>query len=221
MWVVNLRLRCQELLLALEAQHAREQEKREISEPGTPVSPPRSPSPASSLSSLSTASTRTAVPSSRAENSLHPKPTRRPSVSSTSAISDTTVTKANPRRRHDQSTPRGSPSASRVRSSRIARTQSADQSLATIQPPSSSALIRSYFSHYFTPGRVATLSILFFILPLLSWIIRRRRRVQVPAASTTDLVRRRLLGDSIVRQLWHELVRAILDTVKMGGGGLV
>jgi hypothetical protein len=69
-----------------------------------------------------------------------------------------------------------------------------------------------------------TISILFFLLPLLSLIIRKRRRAQAPVVSTVDLVRRRLSearGDSIVRRFWGELVRAILDTVKMGGGGLV
>ncbi|OAX42195.1 hypothetical protein K503DRAFT_734196 [Rhizopogon vinicolor AM-OR11-026] len=225
--------RRRELLLALEAQRGREQEKREIQKPETPqaflapISPPRSPSPASSSSSLSTISTRTAVPSSRTESSPRPKLTRRQSASSTSAVSDTTITRASPRHRpnHDQNTPRGSPSTSRVRSSRIPRALPTDnQSLATTQPPSSSALIRSYFSHYFTPGRIATLSVLFFLIPVLSLIIRRRRRSQMPVVSTADQVRRRLLearGDSILRQLWGEMVRAILDTVRMGGGGLV
>ncbi|KAG2140599.1 hypothetical protein DEU56DRAFT_870922 [Suillus clintonianus] len=206
------------LNVALDAQHAqarestrRETPKLETPPSPTPIPPSRSLSPASSSSSLSTTSTRTAVPASP-----RPKLTRQQSASSTSAVSDATVTRS-PRHRHDQSMPQGSPSASGVRTSRIL---SVDDSLTTAQPPSSLALIRSYFSHYFTANRIATLSVLFFLIPLLSMIIRRRRRFETPA----DLVRRRLLearGDSIVRRLWNELSRAILDTVRMGGGGLV
>ncbi|KAG0693177.1 hypothetical protein DFH29DRAFT_1084353 [Suillus ampliporus] len=212
-----------ELYLALEAQHGRVQEstrretpKPEFSPSPIQIPPPRSPSPASSSSSssLSTTSTRTAVPASP-----RPKLTRQQSASSTSAVSDVTVTRS-PRHRHDQNTPRGSPSASRIRTSRITRVLSADNSPATSQPPTSFALIRSYFKHYFTANRMATLAVLFFLIPFLSLIVRRRRRVETPA----DQVRRKLLqarGDSIVRRFWNELMRAVLDTVRMGGGGLV
>ncbi|KAG2138329.1 hypothetical protein DEU56DRAFT_912487 [Suillus clintonianus] len=210
-----------ELFLALEALHAQAQEstRRETPKPETPPSPtpalpPRSLSPASSSSSLSTTSTRTAVPASP-----RPKIIRRQSTSSASAVSDATVTRS-PRHRHGKSTPRGSPSTSLLRASRIPRNLPVDHSLATVQPPTSLSLIRSYFSHYFTANRIVTLSVLFFLIPLLSLIIRRRRRIETPA----DQVRRRLLearGDSIARQLWNELVRAVLDTVRMGGGGLV
>ncbi|KAG2159022.1 uncharacterized protein EDB93DRAFT_1075588 [Suillus bovinus] len=207
-----------ELYLALEVQHAealeykkRETPKREIPPSPTPIPPLRSLSPASSSSSLSTTSTRTAVPASP-----RPKLTRQQSACSTSAVSDVTVTRS-PRHRHNQSMPRGSSSTSGVY---ISRLPPVDHSLATVQPPTSLALIRSYFNHYFTTTRLAALSILFFLIPFLSLILRRRRRLETPA----DLVRRRLLearGDSIVRRLWNELVRAILDTVRMGGGGLV
>ncbi|KAG1877284.1 hypothetical protein F4604DRAFT_1733341 [Suillus subluteus] len=171
----------------------------------------RSLSPASSSSSLSTTSTRTAVPASP-----RPKLTRQQSTSSTSAVLDSTVTRS-PRHRYNQSKPRGSSSASGVRISHVLPT---DRSLVTAQPPTSLALIRSYFHHYFTANRLATLSVLFFLIPLMSLILRRRRRLETPA----DLVRRRLSearGDSIARRLWNELVRAVLDTVRMGGGGLV
>ncbi|KAG1826647.1 hypothetical protein EV424DRAFT_1390283 [Suillus variegatus] len=204
-----------ELHLALEAQHAQalESTKRETPKPEPPPSPIpipplRSLSPASSSSSLSTTSTRTAVPASP-----RPKLTRQQSASSTSAVSDVTVTRS-PRYGHNQSMPRGSSSASAVR---ISHLPPVDHNLATAQPPTSLALIRSYFNHYFTANRIATLSVLFFLIPLLSLILRRRQRLETPA----DLVRRRLLearGDSIVRQLWNELVRAVLDTVRMGSG---
>ncbi|KAG2151699.1 hypothetical protein BD769DRAFT_1658133 [Suillus cothurnatus] len=209
-----------ELHLALEAQHAQalESTRRETSKPEAPPSPapipaPRSLSPASSSSSssLSTTSTRTAVPVSS-----RPKLTRQQSASSASAVSDTTVTRS-PRHHYNQSMPRGSSSASGIR---ISRVPPVDHNLATVRPPTSLALIRSYFNHYFTANRIATLSFLFFLIPLMSLILRRRRRLETPA----DLVRRRLLearGDSIARRLWNELVRAVLDTVRMGGGGLV
>ncbi|KAG1737752.1 hypothetical protein EDB19DRAFT_1985045 [Suillus lakei] len=196
-----------ELFLALDALHAQAQEstRRETLKPDilpstTPTLSPRSLSPASSSSSLSTTSTRTAVPVSP-----RPKITRQQSASSKSAVSDATITKS-PRQ------PSFAPPAS-------PRDLPVDHGLATANPPTSLALIRSYLSHYFTAKKIATLFIL-FLIPLLSLIIRRRRRVETPA----DQVRRRLLearGDSIARRLWNELVRAVLDTVRMGGGGLV
>ncbi|KAG1825623.1 uncharacterized protein BJ212DRAFT_1443705 [Suillus subaureus] len=207
-----------ELHLALDAQHAhtlesirRETPKPETTPSPTPIPPLRSLSPASSSSSLSTTSTRTAVPASP-----RPKLTRQQSTTSTSAVSDSTVTKS-PRHRYNQSMPRGSSSASGVRTPRILPV---DHSLATAQPPTSLALLRYYFNHYFTANRIATLLVLFFLIPFMSLILRRRRRLETPA----DLVRRRLLearGDSFARRLWNELVRAVLDTVRMGGGGLV
>ncbi|KAG1743997.1 uncharacterized protein EDB91DRAFT_206857 [Suillus paluster] len=174
------------------------------------IPPPRSPSSSSSSLSLSTTSTRTAVSASPS-----PKITRQQSGSSTSAVSDVTVTKY-PRHRHDQSTLRGSTSTSRVRNSRISRVLSVDDSFATAQPSTYFALIRSYFRRYFTANRIVTLIIFFFIIPLLSLIIQRQRqrRIETPA----DQVRRRLLqarGDSIARRVWNELVRAVLDTVRI------
>jgi hypothetical protein len=80
------------------------------------------------------------------------------------------------------------------------------------QPPSSDVISTAISQQ--------TLSVLFFIIPLISLILQRRRRLEIPA----DLIQRRLLeahGKSIARQLWNELVRAVLDTVRMGGGGLV
>ncbi|KAG2741557.1 hypothetical protein P692DRAFT_20859272 [Suillus brevipes Sb2] len=207
-----------ELFLAIEALHAQAQEstrqqtpKPETSSSITSILPPRSLSSASSSSSLSTTSTRTAVPVSPC-----PKTARQQSTSS--IVSDTTVTRS-PRDRHDKSTPRGSPSPSLIRAPRISRDLAVDRNPTTAQPSTSLALIRSYFSHYFTVNKIATLSIL-VLIPFLFSIFRRRRHVETPM----DQVRRRLLearGDSIVRRLWNELVRAVLDTVRMGGGGLV
>ncbi|KIK45377.1 hypothetical protein CY34DRAFT_801744 [Suillus luteus UH-Slu-Lm8-n1] len=211
--------RC-ELFLAIEALHAQAQDgtRQQSPKPETSPSiistpPPRSLSSTSSSSSLSTTSTRTAVPVSSCPKTARQQPT-------SSIVSDTTVTRSPRRHRHDKSTPRGSPNPNLLRASRISRDLAVDHNPTTAQPSTSLSLIRSYFSHYFTVNKIATLSILFFLIPLLFSIIRRRRHVETPM----DQVRRRLLearGDSIVRRLWNELVRAVLDTVRMGGGGLV
>jgi len=73
--------------------------------------------------------------------------------------------------------------------------------------------------------------LLFVLIPLLSWALRiRHRRRKVAAAvmtpSNVDLVRRRLQVASasdanIVTRLWRESLRAVVDTVKMAGSGLV
>ncbi|KAG1908570.1 uncharacterized protein F5891DRAFT_1273146 [Suillus fuscotomentosus] len=168
-----------ELHLALEAQHTqalestkRETPKHEPPPSPIPIPPLRSLSSASSSSSLSTTSTRTAVPASH-----RPKLTRQQSASSTSAVSDVTVTRS-PRHHHNQSMPQGSSSASAVH---ISHLPPVDHNLATAQPPTSLVFIRSYFNHYFTANRIATLSVLFFLVPLLSLVLRRRRRLETPA----------------------------------------
>ncbi|KAG1869452.1 hypothetical protein DFJ58DRAFT_723312 [Suillus subalutaceus] len=105
----------------------------------TPIPQLRSISLTSSSSSLSTTSTRTAVPAPP-----RPKLARQQSASSTSAISDSTITRS-PRRRYNQSMPRRSSSASGVH---IFRISPVDHSVATAQLPTSPALFRSYFNHY-------------------------------------------------------------------------
>ncbi|KAG1836269.1 hypothetical protein DFJ58DRAFT_174002 [Suillus subalutaceus] len=202
--------------MPLEAQHAhalestwRETPRFETPPSPTPIPPLRylSPASSSSSSSLSITSTRTVPASPR------PKLTRQQFASSTSAVLDSTVSRS-PCHRYNQSMPRGSSS-----SVRISRVPPVDDSLATAQPPTSLALIRSYSNHYFTANRIATLSVLFFLIPIMSLILRRWQRLETPL----DLVQRRLSearGDSIARRLWNELVRAIFNTVRMGGGGL-
>ncbi|KIJ66931.1 hypothetical protein HYDPIDRAFT_26348 [Hydnomerulius pinastri MD-312] len=193
------------------------------------VVPPRSPSPApsasSSHSSLSTTSNRTAVPLSRADSGPSKLRRRDSAVSSSSATSDATVTKRSSSRQHPKThtaTPRASPSTSVSRSSRVIREPLIGT---TGQPPSTLALIKAYLRNYFTANRLTTLSILFLLLPLVSYFIRLRRIRTISApVSTADQVKRRLLearGDSVVRRLWNEVAGAILDTVRMGGGGLV
>ena len=186
------------------------------------VAPPRFPSPtpsaSSSSSSLSTISNRTAVPLFGPSKLSQ----RQRSGSSTSATSDVTVTKSPSRTnpRDPRSTPRASPRASVVRG--------LQNSVATTgQSPGTLAVIRESLRAYFTTNRLTTLTILFLLLPVVSYIIRRRRARAAPvmaAASTADQVKRRLFdarGGSVLHKLWSEVGRAIWDTVRMGGGGLV
>ncbi|KAF9223723.1 hypothetical protein BS17DRAFT_781107 [Gyrodon lividus] len=192
------------------------------------IVPQRSPSPvpsaSSSSSSLSTISNRTAVPLSRADLGFS-KLRRRGSVaSSISVTSDVTVTKRSSRRHSNNHTPtpRADPSTGVVRSSRIVQ----EPIVGTRgQSPGTLALIKESLRTCFAANRLTTFSILFLLLPLVSYFIRlRRMRAISPPASTADQVKRRLFDtrrDSVLRRLWNEVVRAILDTIQMGGGGLV
>lgn len=86
---------------------------------------------------------------------------------------------------------------------------------------------------YLTTGRLTTLFLLFVVLPLASFLIRKRRRAArianaggaggVAAITNAELVRRRLGGveAGLLRRVWGEVVRAVTDTVKMAGSGLV
>lgn len=188
----------------------------------TPSLRPPSPTPSSSSSSssMSTLSTRTVTPMSRLRSSQsNLKSASTTSVAS--AASNTTVKK----RSFDQNesrTPavRASPSSSLVRKARTSTSV-----VETSEPPNLVSLIRAYLCRYLTVKQFTALSILFFLLPVLSYLIRlRRTRGGSSPASTTDQVKRRLLesrSDSLVRRIWDELVKAVIDTVRMGGSGLV
>jgi hypothetical protein len=174
--------------------------------------PSPSPSASSSNSSLSTISNRTAVPLAGPSKLSQ----RHRSGSSTSVTSDVTVTKS-PSRPNPRSTPRGSPRASVVRGLQNSAVATTGQSPGTL------ALIRESLRAYLTTNRLTTLTILFLLLPLVSYIIRRRRAraAAAPAlASTADQVKRRLFdtrGGSILHKLWSEVGSVIWDTVRMGG----
>ena len=60
---------------------------------------------------------------------------------------------------------------------------------------------------------------------MLSFLFRlRRRRITGVNAGAAEEVRRRLRaaeGKSALGKVWEEAVRAVMDTVKMGGRGLV
>ncbi|KIJ13409.1 hypothetical protein PAXINDRAFT_13747 [Paxillus involutus ATCC 200175] len=191
------------------------------------IVPQRSPSPApstsSSSSSLSTISNRTAVPLFRSDSGF-PKLRQGSGASSISITSDATVTRrsSGQHSKNHTPTPRADPSTSVIRSSRIVQEPLIGT---TGQPPGTLALIKESLRPYLTANRLATLSILFLLLPLVSYSIRLRRMRAVSAPqSTADQVKRRLFDtrrDSVLSRLWNEVIRAILDTVRMGGGGLV
>jgi uncharacterized membrane protein len=81
---------------------------------------------------------------------------------------------------------------------------------------------------YLTSSRVTTFLLLFFLLPLVSLIMRIRRHRRTVSAGAglgaADVVRRRLAngqGQTAIGWIWAEVVKAVSDTVRMGGGGLV
>lgn len=182
------------------------------------VAPPRLPSPtpsaSSSSSSLSTISNRTLTGPSKLGQ-------RQRAGSSTSIASDVTVTK--PTSRQNSRDPRFTPRASSRGS--VVRGLPNSVVATTGQSPSTLTLIKEFLRTYFTGNRLTTLTVIFLLLPVVSFIIRLRRARATPApASTVDQVKRRLFdarGGSVIHKLWSEVGRAIWDTVRMGGGGLV
>ncbi|EIW57266.1 uncharacterized protein TRAVEDRAFT_168912 [Trametes versicolor FP-101664 SS1] len=105
----------------------------------------------------------------------------------------------------------------------------------TARAPSTLALLRAS-AHGLLQGmsraRAFACVVLFVVLPLVSFVLRlRKRRLRVGGTGgaanggTVDAVRRRLRGAEaqrgVVGQVWEEIVRAVLDTVRMAGRGLV
>lgn len=81
-------------------------------------------------------------------------------------------------------------------------------------------------------SKLTALFLLFVVFPIISFVIRaRRRRITGGLAGpggTADAVRRRLraanqgiIGVGFAQRIWEEAVRAVSDTVRMGGRGLV
>lgn len=72
--------------------------------------------------------------------------------------------------------------------------------------------------------------LVFVVVPLLSFVLRVRRTRAAKGGGAgqrgaVEEVRRRLKGGGegkgVVARVWEELVRAVGDTVQMGGRGLV
>ncbi|KAF5341747.1 hypothetical protein D9611_001462 [Ephemerocybe angulata] len=108
----------------------------------------------------------------------------------------------------------------------------------TSTTPNVLSLVRSYLAPHLTTSKITTFVILFILFPLLSWVlrVRHRRRKLAEGAGTpllgaagptnVDLVRKRLQAagssdSSIVVKVGREVLRVVIDTVKMAGRGLV
>jgi hypothetical protein len=194
----------------------------------TPPVIARTPSPASSTSSssLSTTSTHTAVPRTPRPPGSH-SPAR--SVSSSSTVTAGTSKKANGHANgtaQTRSPPRPSMALQQSTSSSMQLTPTMET------PPTFLAVIRAFIGPYLTTSRLTTALLLFVVFPLLSILLhlRRRRRLRQLATdvggaasqSAVVSVQRKLAvaGDKKwLGRLWEEAVRAVVDTIRMGGVG--
>ncbi|KAF9036220.1 hypothetical protein BJ165DRAFT_1507290 [Panaeolus papilionaceus] len=114
---------------------------------------------------------------------------------------------------------------------------------------SSYALIKASLAPYLSRPKLVTFVVLFVLVPLISFVLKVRRRrlmglggaavagagagaagagvTAVATASNAELVRRRLQSVNaavevgMLSRAWGEIVRAIGDTVRMAGSGLV
>lgn len=176
----------------------------------------------------------------------HPSPPATASSSSQSVISTTTSRTITPtttphgsrrdpqgsarlgprRNSRNPSESRSSPHSSRAQSVQPVKSISA-------RPPSASALVRAYLNSmlsHLARSKIFTFILVLVIFPLISVVFRLRRQKMIGANhGPVDDVRRRLRavpnraadGRNAFTAVWDEVVRAILDTVKMGGRGLV
>ncbi|KAF9489448.1 hypothetical protein BDN71DRAFT_1456155, partial [Pleurotus eryngii] len=195
------------------------------------------PSATSTSSSLSTTSTHTAMPSTpRDLRNGRPALQRQRNGSSASLSSTDSTATATPRGQQRRSSSRRSPShhSSSHRSSVSAalpfRSHIQTQQV-EVHPPSAYSLVKAFLQPYFTTSKFTTFFVLFIIFPLVSLFFRVRGRRKIVGSgprgtagiATADLVRKRLQaaeGAGMVGRAWGEVVRAVLDTVKMGGSGL-
>ncbi|KAI0682658.1 hypothetical protein C8T65DRAFT_687261 [Cerioporus squamosus] len=198
--------------------------------PLTSSTPSQSPTPkprephvhsASSSSIASTATSRTITPQSERAR------TKRRAHANGHANGHATP-QAQGESRPRSSTPAAGPSSSVIRRSSLgpAATES------STRPPSTFALIRASLHALVqntSRSRVVLYAVLFVVLPVVSLVFRLRQRrtvVAKGAPGAVEAVRRRLRGvpegqGSAVGRLWEEVARAVVDTVRMAGRGLV
>lgn len=200
-------------------QHQRTQAARQSLPPPAHLSPSRTPSPtpsasSSSSSSLSTTSTHTVVPRTRPGKITH--------------LRSSTI--GSPRRADSASLPPrsqtpGTPRPLSLLSSPSRRPVSLPTSSAAWPRTASEVLafVREYVRHH--SSRVTGFVVLVLVLPLASLLFKVRRSRGAAMGGTAEQVRKRLVhapaGDGLIRGLWAELIRAVGDTVRMGGRGLV
>ncbi|EJF64776.1 hypothetical protein DICSQDRAFT_152986 [Dichomitus squalens LYAD-421 SS1] len=205
--------------------------------PGDTLHPYTPPHSASSSSIASTATSRTVTPHnadrSRERERAKAGKTRRPANGHghTNGHANPAVN-AKSRSRSHSTTPAGS-SASVVRRTPFGPPIAESPA----RPPSTLALVRASLGSLLqgtSRSRMVLYAVLFVVVPLVSFVLRLRRRragAGAPASagsgsgSTVDAVRRRLRGvdgqGNVVGRLWEEVARAVLDTVRMAGRGLV
>jgi len=224
--------------------------------PTSTSTPPRSTSPSpscsSSSSSLSNTSTHTVVPSTHGSNRSS-NLSASTSLSQSSSSSVTSSGTATPRAPHTNMVPNGNHRPTRPHSksrtlssassaySSLPRSNLAHQAAASPANLSTYALIRASLAPYLTSKRMTTFLVLFLIIPLISFILRMRRKkgqlsvngtaqmtaTASAAASHADLVRKRLqaaggrVEGNLFARAWGDIVRVVGDTVKMAGSGLV
>ncbi|KAF7771597.1 hypothetical protein Agabi119p4_5908 [Agaricus bisporus var. burnettii] len=213
---------------------------------GSSTPRPHSPAPStSSSSSLSTASTHTVVPSNR-PNGLAGIRSRSRSSSDSSKSDATARAVSRSHRPHLSTFQNGHarPSISRSRKSRTASSSSTSRTQSSVHPRvspvaqstavtrlSTYSLVKAAIQPYLKTSRIATVFLIFVVLPLVSFLVRRRRRAMTSrgtsagsaAVTNAELVRRRLGGmeAGLLGRFWGEVLRAVTDTVKMAGSGLV
>lgn len=88
------------------------------------------------------------------------------------------------------------------------------------------ALMKAFLGPIFNSTKFTTFLILGIIFPMVSMIVRLRRRPASGSVKTVDAVRKRLQAVNgaeagVLGRMWSEAMRVITDTVRMGGSGLV
>ncbi|KAK0469577.1 uncharacterized protein EV420DRAFT_1495454 [Desarmillaria tabescens] len=197
------------------------------------------PSSSSSSSSLSTTSTHTVVPSTpkglhvaQSMTSIAALPSA--SQSTTSVSSDGTAKLTRSERPPSSLSDRKQKAQ---RDNMIRRTLSPATSVIThpvapsteLRSPTTFALIKAYVAPILNSTKLTTFLILAVVFPLISMVLRIRRRRRLAAGgtvNTADMVRKRLQvvngrEAGVLRTVWSEIVRVLMDTIRMGGSGLV
>ncbi|THH04525.1 hypothetical protein EW145_g5457 [Phellinidium pouzarii] len=215
-------------------------------------SPQRFPSPALSTSSSSstdtddTHSTRTVVPHTPQRRNQNGTAGRTPTPSvSSSSLSDMKYTNGlgsahdghGKRSRSPVSPARAGSSTFRSRTgvnrvgSDLSPAAASQRAISARSSPSTLTLIKASLRPLFSRISASqfVFALLFVLVPILSFLLRRRRRRMAGAASDTgvDEVRRRLAlrvsepRAGVLGAMWWGLARAVADAVRMAGGGLV
>lgn len=195
--------------------------------PSSSSSSPRPYSPApSSFSSSSSLSTHTVVPATPRPNRGFSALASQPQASmSTASLSSNETARPNGTHPHSpHRKPQSGTASSSSSHARLHQTTSVAQPSRS-SPPSAYALVKAVLSPYLTSNNLTVLLVVFVLLPLLSLIIRLRKRQRLRvesnvAANTADLVRQRLNGPENW-SLWGTVFRVLVDTIKMAGNGLV